>query len=130
MKNNSMSKIIAIVSALLVAIGVSIGAFEHEKKKILKTLRECKLMNVAFITKWISSQDMPDYTVNYTAVYLRGPELPIYKKLKHFINPFDVVCLVIFDKASKKQIACEYFKCLEIDVELGNENFIEFPFEA
>ncbi len=125
-----MTKIFVIIAAVLAAIGVTVGAYDHEKKKVLKTLRECRLMNVAFITEWISSQDMPEYTVNYTTIYLRGPELPIYRKLKIFTNPMEVVCLAVFDKATNKQVACEYFKCLKIDAELGNDNFIEFPFEA
>lgn len=129
MKNN-MTKIFAIIAAVFAALGVTVGAYDHEKKKVLKTLRECKLMNVVFITEWISSQDMPEYTVNYTAIYLRGSDLPIYRKLKLFTNPMKVVCLAVFDKATNKQVASEYFKCLKIDAELGDDTFIEFPFEA
>lgn len=125
-----MAKYLVIIASIIAALGVAYGAYERTKQKILRSLKECRNMNVQFITNWISSQDMPEYTSEYTAVYLRGKELPLYSKLKRFVDVDSVVCLSIFDKKNNRSISSTYYVCANIDRELGDEEFIEFPFEA
>lgn len=125
-----MTKIFAITASIITAVGVVAGAYSHAKQKVLRMLNRCDNMNVQFIRNWIASQNMPEYTSDYTAVYMRGKEIPNYSKISIFVNADSVVCLEIFDKKHKRPISLCYFLCSNIDRELGFDDFIEFTFEA
>lgn len=122
------SKILLGVVALA-ACGCAFGAYKYEQKKLLSKIKETELIDVEFVKKWITTQDLENYNKSYTAVLIRGKELPHYLLLKLFFDINRVVALCIYDKKNKHLVNKEYFLANSISNELGNESFIEFPFE-
>jgi len=116
------------VSAIVLA-GGAYGIYLYEKKSLMSRMKRTANLNVLYVKDWISSQDLENYNKSYTAVLLRGSELPSAKKLKYFFDISKIAALCVYDKQSQKVVKREYVLCEIISDEFGSEEFIEFPFE-
>ena len=112
---------IKIISGIVALAGCAFGVYKYEQKKLLSKIKEAELIDVEFVKRWISTQDMEYYNKSYTAVLMRGHELPHSLYFKLFFG--------IYDKQNKCLVNKEYFLADEISDEFGMEEFIEFPFE-
>ena len=120
---------IKIISGIVALAGCAFGVYKYEQKKLLSKIKEAVLIDVEFVKRWISTQDMEYYNKSYTAVLMRGHELPHSLYFKLFFDINKVVALCIYDKQNKCLVNKEYFLADEISDEFGMEEFIEFPFE-
>lgn len=123
------SKMIKIIAGIVALAGCAFGVYKYEQKKLLSKIKEAELIDVEFVKRWIATQDMENYNKSYTAVLMRGHELPHSLYFKLFFDINKVVALCIYDKQNKCLVNKEYFLAGEISDDFGKEEFIEFPFE-
>ena len=123
------SKIIKIILGVVALAGCAFGVYKYKQKKLLSKIKKTKLIDIEFVKKWITTQDLENYNKSYTAVLIRGKELQHSLLLKLFFDINRVVALCIYDKKNKCLVNKEYFLAGEISDEFGKEEFVEFPFE-
>lgn len=114
------------------AIAIAAGAYflyKREKEKLSRLVTNVPSFDLSFVKDWISKQDFEQYNKSYTAVLLRGEDLPEKDKFRLFFNPEQLVALCIYDKQNHKVIKSEYFVATTISSEFGADSFVEFPFE-
>ncbi len=126
MKN--MEQMLTITSIALAA-GGAYCIYRYKKNQIASLIKKVDNFDTLFVKDWISQLDFENYNKSYTAVLLRGSELPSQKKLKFFFNTEKMAALCIYDQNNKKVVKREYFFVNNFSEEFGKEKFIEFPFE-
>jgi len=124
--NNKMIKIIAGLVAL---VGCAFGCYAYEKNNLTSKIKRARCLDIQFVKDWIGKQDLEKYNKSYTAVMLRGQEIPQSGKLKLFFDIEKLVALCIYDKESKSVVTKELFMADKISSEFGDDDFVEFPFE-
>ena len=123
-----MEQILTII-AITIAVGGAYCIYRYKKKQIAALIKEVDIFDTLFVKNWISELDFEKYNKSYTAVLLRGSELPGKKKLKLFFNTEKMAALCIYDQNNKKVVKIDYFFVNNFSDEFGKEEFIEFPFE-
>ena len=122
-------KMIKITTGLVALAGLVFGVYKYVQNELLSKIKEVKSLDIQFVKKWISIQDLENYNKSYTAVLVRGEELPNSVLLKLFLDINKLFVLCIYDKNSNSVVTKEMFLTERISEELGNEDIIEFPFE-
>lgn len=122
-------KMIKIIAGLVALAGCAYGVYKYEQNNLLSKVLKVKIIDVQFVKDWISNQDFEKYNKSYTAVMLRGNELPDAFMLKLFFDLKKITALCIYDKNSKSIVTKDFFMSESIADELGSDDFIEFPFE-
>ncbi len=124
---NSISELLVLIGCALA--GCAFGAYKYEKSKLQSKIKVVRNIDLEFIKKWIATQDFEKYNKSYTAVLMRGNELPKPSLLKLFFDINKIVALCVYDKDNKSVVNKELFLADNISEEFGNDEFIEFPFE-
>ena len=83
MKN--MEQMLTITSIALAA-GGAYCIYRYKKNQIASLIKKVDNFDTLFVKDWISQLDFENYNKSYTAVLLRGSELPSQKKLKFFLT--------------------------------------------
>lgn len=121
------TKILWGVAALL---GCAFVVFKYKQHSLASNFKKVQCLDINFVKDWIATRDMEQYNESYTAVMLRRKELPEYSWLRLFFDMNQVVALCIYDKRNKLLVLKEMFLAENISTELGEDDFIEFPFES
>lgn len=121
-----MIKIIVGVAALA---GCAYGVFAYEKSKLASKIKRVKCIDIQFVKEWIGKQDMEKYNKSYTAVMMRGKDIPNSKFIKLFFDISKMAAICLYDKNSKTVVTKELFLTENFSQDFGSDEFIEFPFE-
>lgn len=120
---------ITVIIGLAALVGCTFGVYKYEKKKILSKIKKAAVIDIDFVRNWIVNQDLEKYNKSYTAVMLRGKEIPNFSKLKLFFDSEKIVALCIYDKNGKSVVTKDIFLAKSVSNDFGSDDFIEFPFE-
>lgn len=120
---------IKVITGLVALAGCVFGVYKYKQKDLLSKIKKVKFIDVQFVKTWISNQDLEEYNKSYTAVMLRGEEIPNSFLLKFFFDMKNLLALCIYDKNSNSVVTKDLFLVENVSDELGNDDFIEFPFE-
>ena len=122
-------KMIKIIVGIIALVGCAFGCYAYEKNNLVSKVKKAKCIDIQFVKDWISKQDLEKYNKSYTAVMLRGQEIPQSGKMKLFFNIEKLVALCIYDKENKYVVNKELFLADSVSSEFGNDGIVEFPFE-
>ena len=120
---------IKIIVGIIALVGCAFGCYAYEKNNLVSKVKKAKCIDIQFVKDWISKQDLEKYNKSYTAVMLRGQEIPQSGKMKLFFNIEKLVALCIYDKENKYVVNKELFLADSVSSEFGNDGIVEFPFE-
>lgn len=120
---------IKIIAGIIALVGCAFGCYAYEKNNLASKVKKAKCIDIQFVKDWIGKQDLEKYNKSYTAVMLRGQEIPQSGKLKLFFNIEKLVALCIYDKENKSVVNKDIFLADSVSSEFGNDDFVEFPFE-